>query len=137
MANYWQPYVCNVEKWKRHFQLVGDGKIKPQERYYVTDPIVQKGRGPEPIVKLETPVQAAIFRAKSELNHNSNLAPNGSRIPIKRGTSKKTAHSKSKPVRQRTGRPTPSGKVRTKRKTSKPKSHPKQVARNKPWRPSK
>ena len=69
--SYFTPYVCDVAKWKRHFALVGEGKVQPQSGFYSIESSDQRGGGSEPTVKLETPTQGVVERAKKELKRTS------------------------------------------------------------------
>lgn len=73
----WVPYVPDFEKWRRHFEDVSAGRVRPDHkgRYIVgsgsrhrADPTPEKNK---PVVKLVTPVAQAIEMAKSELKREN------------------------------------------------------------------
>lgn len=61
-------YVDDIEKWKKHFLLMSEGKIKPNDRgkYFVNS---QSGgaNSNEPRIQFVTPIAQAIELAKSQL----------------------------------------------------------------------
>ena len=57
-----------VEKWKKHFALMAEGKVRPNHKghYVVEDKQVGSGSR-EPEIKFVTPIAQAVELAKSEL----------------------------------------------------------------------
>ena len=65
-----------VEKWKRHFRLMAEGKLRPNHKghYIVND--VQYGSGSrEPEIRFVTPLAQTVELAKSELKRDLQRGP--------------------------------------------------------------
>lgn len=64
-----EPYVPDLEKWRRHFVNMAEGKTRRNKNgKYVVGAIHQEGgKTVEPVIQMVTPVAAAVGLAKSEL----------------------------------------------------------------------
>ena len=101
----WVPYVCNIDKWRHHFKLVGEGKVPPQGKWYRVGSVNQRGQGSDPVVKMINPTQQVVDRAKQELKRadTESIFPDAT---IKGSCKKKPAQSTTKTARGRTGKAT-------------------------------
>ena len=60
-----------VEKWKRHFRRMADGKLRPNPKgKYVVDTNQTGGSSREPSLRFVTPLAQDVELAKSELKEN-------------------------------------------------------------------
>jgi hypothetical protein len=63
-------YVSDIDKWKRNFLRMTEGKTMPNQKgQYLVNSLQSGGSGgdPEPKIKVVTPVAQAVELAKSEL----------------------------------------------------------------------
>ncbi len=64
------PYVANLEKWKKHFVHMAEGKASSNDGMYIIGKTVQTGNGKddEPVVNYVTPTAQAVEQAQSEMS---------------------------------------------------------------------
>ena len=62
-------YQSDLEKWRRHFRLMAEGKLKPDRNGKYTVGTIQRGEGSnlEARIKMITPLEAALERVRSEM----------------------------------------------------------------------
>lgn len=86
----------DVEKWRRHFQRMADGKVKPNHRgHYIVEKIQSGGDTTTPEIKFVTPVAQDVEMAKSEIKANKSQT----RERVQRGYKRKR-HTPFKPNRK-------------------------------------
>ncbi len=84
------PYIADLEKWKKHFIHMADGKAVGSDGLYVIGKTHQTGGSGEgePVVKYVTPTAQAVEQAESELKYR--------KTPTKRSVGYKSLSSTSK-----------------------------------------
>ena len=86
-----------VEKWKRHFQRMAEGKVRPNHKgHYIVEEIQVGSGSREPEINFVTPVAQDIELAKSELKANKGQLPTRTERGYKR-TQTVTRKAKKKP----------------------------------------
>jgi len=103
MTSPWVPHHIDVEKWTRHFQLMAQGKLRPNHNgmWIVGDH--QGGQAP-PSVKLNyvTPTAAAVARAQSEMKMEQKTQKSIRAVKrIGKSKPKKPITERKKPVKVR------------------------------------
>ena len=89
-----------VEKWKRHFQKMAEGKIQPDRNgRYIVENVQQGGASRDSSISFVTPVARDIELAKSELKDNKRRTPDQGQRVYKRRRPAPIAHSKKKKPR--------------------------------------
>ncbi len=65
-------YVADIEKWKKHFLLMSEGKLRPNKGgQYVVNEQSGGANSDKPRIKFVTPVAQAVELAKSELKEEA------------------------------------------------------------------
>jgi hypothetical protein len=99
-----EDYVCDIEKWKKHFHDMAKGKLRPDRNgdYHVAPLRREEAKKrEEPQIQMVTPIAAAVERAKSELSQETKVNkrnPPTRKSPTKKITKKKAVKIQPKDV---------------------------------------
>ena len=86
-----------VEQWRRHFQRMAEGKIRPNHKgHYIVDDMQVGSGAREPTIRFVTPVAQDIELAKSKLKRERYSQGSKTIRKRRRGDSSETADKRRK-----------------------------------------
>ena len=119
--------INNLDKWKKHFLDMVEGKKSNIKNVYLlkNNKSKQVGGGADPTIKLVTPTQQAVERAKSDLKRSiddEKMAPTAiKRARIIKKVSKQKKHRTQRRSSTKTKTKAAKGKTKKRRKRKKDK----------------